>query len=156
MLSTSLELDNNSLNSTGLPVFANLRQTWNEYRIGADVEFAGFRFTVLRRWDYFKQDTPYSAYGIATSAALGVPNDLTTIQTFTKAQPVHGRNPGWLGNRASTPTTIAWFGNLLMTAMSAMPAMSALRTEGITSSETESTEMTRTDRSSASPRFNRT
>jgi len=50
MLSTSLELDNNSLNSTGLPVFANLQQTWNEYRVGADAEFAGFRFTVLRRW----------------------------------------------------------------------------------------------------------
>uniref|UniRef100_Q01RS4 Uncharacterized protein n=1 Tax=Solibacter usitatus (strain Ellin6076) TaxID=234267 RepID=Q01RS4_SOLUE len=102
MLSTSLELDNNSLNSSGLPVFANLRQTWNEYRIGADVEFAGFRFTVLRRWDYFKEDTPYSAYGIATSAALGISNDLTTIQTFTKAQPVHGRNPGWLGNLLAT------------------------------------------------------
>ena len=107
MLSTSLELDNNSLNSTGLPVFASLRQTWNEYRIGADVEFAGFRFTVLRRWDYFKQDTPYSAYGIATSAALGVPDDQTTIQTFTKAQPVHGRNPGWLGNLLATHKTWA-------------------------------------------------
>jgi hypothetical protein len=98
MLATSLELDNNTINSTALPVFADLRQTWNEYRLGADMEFAGFRFTVLHRWDYFKQDTPYSAYGIATSASLGVPNDLTTLQKFTKAQPVHGRNPGWLGN----------------------------------------------------------
>ncbi|MCU1235225.1 MAG: hypothetical protein JWP63_3192 [Candidatus Solibacter sp.] len=102
MLSTSLELDNNTINSSGLPVFANLRQSWNEYRVGADVEFAGFRFTVLHRWDFFKQDTPYSAYGIATSAALGVPNDETTIQSFTKAAPIHGRNPGWLGNLVAT------------------------------------------------------
>ena len=97
-LSSSLELDNNSTNSSGLPVFANLRRSWNEYRLGADMEFAGFKFTVLRRWDFFKEDTPYSAYGIATSAALGVPNDQTTLQTFVKAAPVHGRNPGWLGN----------------------------------------------------------
>ena len=31
-----------------------------------------------------------------------MPNDLTTIQTFTKAQPVHGLNPGWLGNLLAT------------------------------------------------------
>ena len=98
MLSTSLELDNNPTNSTGLPVFADLRQTWDEYRIGGDVEFAGFRFTLLHRWDYFKQDTPYSAFGIATAAGVGVANDLTALQTFVKAAPVHGRNPGWLGN----------------------------------------------------------
>ena len=50
----SLELDNNSAHSTGLPVFANLRREWNEYRFGADVEFAGFKFTVLRRWDFYQ------------------------------------------------------------------------------------------------------
>jgi hypothetical protein len=98
MLSSSLELDNNPINSLALPVFANLRQTWNEYRLGGDVEFSGFRFTLLHRWDYFKQDTPYSAYGVATAAGLGFPGDLTTLQTFVKAAPIHGRNPGWLGN----------------------------------------------------------
>jgi hypothetical protein len=94
-LATSLELDNNG---TGLPVFADLRRQWNEYRLGADVDVAGFKLTVLRRWDFFKEDTPYSAYGVATAASVGVPNDLTTLQQFTKAAPVHGRNPGWLGN----------------------------------------------------------
>ena len=106
MLSTSLELDNNTINSTALPVFADLRQTWNEYRLGADMEFAGFRFTVLHRWDYFKQDTPYSAYGIATSASLGVPNDLTTLQTFTKAQPVHGSESGLAGEPGGNPQVV--------------------------------------------------
>jgi hypothetical protein len=94
-LATSLELDNNG---TGLPVFADLRRQWNEYRLGADVDVAGFKLTVLRRWDFFKEDTPYSANGVATAASVGVPNDLTTLQQFTKAAPVHGRNPGWLGN----------------------------------------------------------
>jgi hypothetical protein len=94
LLATSLELDNSG---TGLPVFANLRRSWNEYRLGADAEFAGFKFTFLRRWDYFKEDTPYSGLGVVTSASVGV-SDPTTLETFTKAAPVHGSNPGWLGN----------------------------------------------------------
>jgi hypothetical protein len=98
-LATSLELDNNG---TGLPVFADLRRQWNEYRLGAEVDVAGFKLTVLRRWDFFKEDTPYSAYGVATAASVGVSNDLTTLQQFTKAAPVHGRNPGWLGNLVAT------------------------------------------------------
>ena len=59
-LTTSLEPDNNSALSTALPVFVNLRREWNEYRLGGDGEFAGFKFTVLRRWDYYKEDSPYS------------------------------------------------------------------------------------------------
>ncbi|HXK07128.1 MAG TPA: hypothetical protein VMS37_32330 [Verrucomicrobiae bacterium] len=94
-LTTSQEFD---ANSAGLPVFANIRRQWNEYRLGADVEFAGFRFTVLHRWDYYKEDTPYSAFGVVSAAGLGIANDQTVLQQFTKAAPVHGSNPGWLGN----------------------------------------------------------
>jgi hypothetical protein len=97
-LATALELDNNSANSAGLPVFADLRRQWNEYRLGADMEVAGFRLTVLRRWDFFKEDTPSSAYGVVTAASVGVANNLTVLQQYTKTAPVHGRNPGWLGN----------------------------------------------------------
>src|SRR3954447_1561306 len=66
-LSTSLELDNNSNVSSGYPVFADIRRQFNEYRLGADVDFAGFKFTLLRRWDFFKEDTPYSAFGVVTA-----------------------------------------------------------------------------------------
>jgi hypothetical protein len=97
-LATSLEPDNNSANSAGLPVFADVRRQWNEYRLGADVDFAGFKLTVLRRWDFFKEDTPYSLINGSSAASVGLANDLTALQTFTKAAPVHGRNPGWLGN----------------------------------------------------------
>ena len=97
-LATSLELDNNSTNSSGLPVFADVRRQWNEYRLGADVELAGFKLTVLRRWDFFKEDTPFSLYSGSSAALLGIPNDQTALQQFTKSAPVHGRNPGWLGN----------------------------------------------------------
>ena len=94
-LATSEEFDNNS---TGLPLFANIRREWNEYRLGGDVEFAGFRFTVLRRWDYYKEDTPFSAYGVVSAIGVGAATDQTVLQQFAKSAPVHGSNPGWLGN----------------------------------------------------------
>ena len=97
-LATSLEPDNNSANSAGLPVFADLRRQWNEYRLGADVDFAGVKLTVLRRWDFYKEDTPYSLLIGSSAASVGLANDLTALQQFTKAAPVHGRTPGWLGN----------------------------------------------------------
>jgi hypothetical protein len=97
-LTTSLEPDNNSALSTALPVFVNLRREWNEYRLGGDAEVAGFKFTVLRRWDFYKEDSPYSLLPGSSAAAIGLPNDLTALTTFTKTAPVHGTNGGWLGN----------------------------------------------------------
>jgi hypothetical protein len=102
-LSTALEFDNNG---TGIPVFSNVRRQWNEYRLGADIDFAGFKFTVLRRWDFFKDDTPYSSLGSAAASSLNPLSALsavsaadgTTLQTFQRSDPVHGRSPGWLGN----------------------------------------------------------
>ena len=91
-LSTAQEFD---ANGSGLPVFSNVRRQWNEYRLGADVDFAGFKFTVLRRWDFFKDDTPFSSFG---APGAGTPADQTVLQTFQRSEPVHGRNPGWLGN----------------------------------------------------------
>src|ERR1019366_2482006 len=69
-LSTTQQLDSSS---TGLPVFAD-----------------------LRRWDFFKEDTPYSALGVVTAVSVGSANDPTVLQQFTRSAPVHGRNPGWL------------------------------------------------------------
>lgn len=97
-LTTSLEPDNNTNVSSGVPVFADLRREWNEYRLGADVDFTWFKFTVLRRWDYFKEDTPYSLFYGSNAAYAGLSNDLTSLQQFAKSSPSHGRNPGWLGN----------------------------------------------------------
>jgi len=91
-LSTAQEFD---ANGSGLPVFSNVRRQWNEYRLGADVDYAGFKFTVLRRWSFFKDDTPFSALG---AAAAGTAADQTVLQTFNRSEPIHGRNPGWLGN----------------------------------------------------------
>lgn len=82
-------------NGAGYPVFTNVRREWNEYRLGGDVDLAGFKFSVMRRWDFFKDDSPFAANGVVASRLA---NDLTVLQQFQRSQPAHGSNPGWLGN----------------------------------------------------------
>ena len=94
-LTTTQQMD---ANSAGLPIFEDLRRQWNEYRLGADAEFLGFKLTVQRRWDFYKEDTPYSTNGLVSAVGIGLANDLTVLQQYRKAAPVHGRNPGWMGN----------------------------------------------------------
>jgi hypothetical protein len=91
-LSTAQEFN---VAGSAYPIFTDVRRQWNEYRVGADADFAGFKFTVQHRWDYFKDDTPATADGIQ---AAGTPTDLTVVQQFNRSQPIHGSNPGWLGN----------------------------------------------------------
>ncbi|HLK65202.1 MAG TPA: hypothetical protein VKU19_17295 [Bryobacteraceae bacterium] len=91
-LSTAQEFDTNG---SAYPVFTNVKRQWNEYRLGADLDLSGFKLTILRRWDFFKDDTPASSAGIF---AAGTPTDATVLQQFQRSQPVHGSSPGWLGN----------------------------------------------------------
>lgn len=84
-------------NSSGeaYPVFENVKQQWNEYRVGFDGEFHQFHFTVLHRWEYYKDDSPYTSAGIFS--ALN-PNDGTVLQQFSRPQRLHGSSPTWMGN----------------------------------------------------------
>ncbi len=84
-----------STSGEGLAVFTNVKQQYNEYRIGADGEFAGFHFTLTHRWEYFKDDSPFTSDGTVTATGI---NDQTVLQQFTRSQPLHGRSPAWLGN----------------------------------------------------------
>ncbi|MBZ5579984.1 MAG: hypothetical protein LAP40_25785 [Acidobacteriia bacterium] len=86
--------------STGnvFPLFTGVRREWNEYRIGADVELGSFKLTVQRRWDFYKDDSPYSG----TPAFSGSVGSLTLLQQFARSEPYHGSNPGWLGDLIST------------------------------------------------------
>ncbi len=92
-LSTAQEFDPNG---SGYPVFLDVKRHWNEYRLGAEFDFAGFRFTVTRRWDFFKDDTPYTAAAGAIGSAT--PGDQSVLNNFNRSAPIHGANPGWLGN----------------------------------------------------------
>ena len=79
----------------GLPVFTDVRREWNEYRLGFDASLAGFNFTLTHRWDYFKDDSPVSLVAVVGS---GSATDSTLLRQFNRSQPLHGANPGWLGN----------------------------------------------------------
>jgi hypothetical protein len=91
-LSTAQEF---TVNGPGFPVFADIKRSWNEYRLGADLDLAGFRLSVTRRWGFFKEDTPYSFIAPAASTSAG---DLTALSAFRRSEPIHGENPGWIGN----------------------------------------------------------
>ena len=74
------------------PIFRNIRQQYNEYRLGFDGKVRGFRLTVNRRWEYFKEDS---------SNAVTVPEPGTApavLTGFQAPQPYRGRTPSWMGN----------------------------------------------------------
>ncbi|HTA45255.1 MAG TPA: hypothetical protein VK789_22560 [Bryobacteraceae bacterium] len=88
-------------NPTGdvFPLFRNLNQQFNEYRAGFDVTRKNVRFSVLRRWEYFKEDTtdnlPAAENGSSVPFGAQDPSKLTGFQ---RAQPYRGNTPGWMGN----------------------------------------------------------
>ncbi len=81
--------------SSAFPVFENVKQQWNEYRIGILADFGGLRFIARHTWDFYKDDSGYSFTGNETS---GVATDATVLQQFQRSEPNHGSNPGWFGN----------------------------------------------------------
>lgn len=91
-LSTAQEFNTSG---EAFPVFVNVKQQWNEYRIGLDGDLAGFHFNLLHRWEYYKDDSPATSAG--QFAALN-PNDSTLLQQFSRPQRLRGRSPSWLGN----------------------------------------------------------
>jgi hypothetical protein len=91
-LSTAQEFN---VSGEAFPVFMNVKQQFNEYRLGVDGDLAGFHFSLLHRWEYYKDDSPYTSAG--EFAALN-PNDPTVLQQFLRPQRLRGSSPSWLGN----------------------------------------------------------
>ncbi len=91
-LSTVQEFD---ASGSAYPIFTNVKRQWNEYRLGTDMDLAGFKLTLMRRWDFFKDDTLASSAGVF---AAGTATDQTVLQQFQRSQPIHGSNPGWMGD----------------------------------------------------------
>jgi hypothetical protein len=81
------------------PIFRDLREQYNEYRVGMDVTLKRFRLTVLRRWEYFKEDSSdnLSAALQGGSVPFGTA-DGSVLTAFNRAQPYRGNTPSWLGN----------------------------------------------------------
>ncbi len=85
------------------PLFRDLKQQYNEYRVGFDVTRKNFRLSIQRRWEYFKEDTTDSLTATETGstvpfgAAAGAA-DPSVLTGFQRAQPYRGNTPGWMGN----------------------------------------------------------
>ncbi len=77
------------------PVFENVRREQDEYRMGADLQLAGFKLTLLRTWVFFKEDSGYQESGAipGDNPTAGV-----TLNQFQRSEPYHGASPYWLGN----------------------------------------------------------
>jgi hypothetical protein len=86
-----------------LPVFVNVRRNFNEFRLGGEINVAKFRLTVMRRWEFYKEDSPES---LTTPESSNDPNNPATLQSFAKSEPQRGYTPGWLVNLF---TERSWF-----------------------------------------------
>ncbi len=74
------------------PIFQNVRQQYNEYRLGFDASVRGFRLTVQRRWEFFRED---SSASVITPEVGTVP---TVLNGYQANGPYRGTAPGWMGN----------------------------------------------------------
>ncbi|HXP85969.1 MAG TPA: hypothetical protein VN841_14695 [Bryobacteraceae bacterium] len=81
-------------NGNEFPLFANIRREQNEYRLGGEVRFAGFRLNILHAWQDFKEDTPTDGTPLPQG---NNPNSLTTLTSFQRSAPYHGTSPYWRG-----------------------------------------------------------
>ena len=77
---------------TVYPIFRDIKQQYNEFRLGGDILLKGFRLTVQHRWEYFKEDTTDNQAIAVQGAAPQV------LSSFYRAQPYRGTTPGWMGN----------------------------------------------------------
>ena len=91
------------------PLFENVRREQDEYRLGADVNLAGFKLTLLHSWVFFKEDSGYQENGLEPG---DFPSSGVTLSQFQRAEPYHGASPFWLGNLNKTAKTFAVNGRL--------------------------------------------
>ncbi len=77
--------------SDTFPLFADIRRQMNEYRLGGEADFWGFRLNVLRGWVDYREDTPTN---ILFSTEPGL-NGINTLTAYNSTQPYHGTSPYW-------------------------------------------------------------
>src|SRR5947208_15102662 len=92
-----------------LPIDRDTRREFNEYRLGTELDFLGFRLSLTHRWEYYKEDSSIVPLIPGQEYPLGdfrnQPCDASYPETYRQAataysrtQPMHGRNRGWFGN----------------------------------------------------------
>ena len=91
------------------PVYENVRRETDEYRLGADLDLAGFKLTVLHSWVFFKDDSGYQGNSLTPGDN---PSTGVTLSQFQRSEPYHGASPYWLGNLNKSGKTLAVNGRL--------------------------------------------
>lgn len=90
-----------------LPIDRDTRRDWNEYRVGTQLDFLGFRLSLSQQSDFYKDDSsiaslvPGQPYPLPLSQPYqpALPVTYPSLATsYLRSQPMHGRNLGWLGN----------------------------------------------------------
>lgn len=93
-----------------LPLVQNMRQDFNEYRGGVDIDFAGFRLSLTQQADYYKEDTPIDSL----IPGQDYPLVNTSVATsYVRSAPMHIGTLGWFGNLSKS--TKWWAMNSRMT-----------------------------------------
>lgn len=86
------------------PVFENVRREQNEFRLGADIDLAGFKLTLLHSWVFFKDDSGYQEDGFTVGDN---PSSGLTLNQLQRTEPYRGASPYWLGNLNKSGKTLA-------------------------------------------------
>lgn len=80
------------------PVFADIRRKQNEYRLGGVAELRGWRLTLVRSWENFKEDTRHSR---TTPSEGENPADRIRLLALRRDEPYHGTTRSWRLHLAS-------------------------------------------------------
>ena len=92
-------------------LFSNVKREYNSYRIGADLDYFGIHLSFMRRWEFYKEDTPYT---LANGAGVS-PTDPSSLAGFNRATPIRGYTPGWLVNLSTEKSKFAVNGRFTYT-----------------------------------------
>lgn len=96
-----------------LPLARDTRRDFNEYRLGTELDFSGFRLALTHRWEYYKDDSriaslvpgqPYAA-GFLLNLPFDPDREVTYPQVATayyRSQPMHTGTGAWFGNLGRT------------------------------------------------------
>ncbi len=74
------------------PLFANVKRSQNEYRLGNELDFFGLKLNWMHGWEDFKEDTPYA---LSVPSLGDQPASGTTLNFFRRFEPYHGTSPFW-------------------------------------------------------------
>ncbi|MEZ5401692.1 MAG: hypothetical protein R2729_18610 [Bryobacteraceae bacterium] len=76
------------------PLFANIDRRQREFRLGAQVKAAGFRFLAMHGWQRYEEESP-ALQGLHPGALT---TDSNTLSSYRLTQPYSGDTPYWRFN----------------------------------------------------------